>query len=57
MPSAEYMRQYRKDHPEYTKRENENLKEKLKNRYMNDPEYRERKKKVASEYYHSHKKV
>ena len=50
--SREYMKNYRQTHPEYYQRENERNKEKLKNRYINDEEYRENKKRISRENYH-----
>jgi len=57
MPTAEYMRNYRLTHPEYKERENENLKKKLKERYLNDAEYREKKKKDTLDMYYRRKTI
>lgn len=57
MPTAEYMKQYRINNPEYKEKENEKLKEKLKIRYNNDPEYREKKKKYALDTYYRSKSL
>jgi hypothetical protein len=54
---AEYMRNYRETHPEYKERENEKLKLKLRSRYNDDPEYREKKKKLALENYYKKKQI
>lgn len=53
---AEYMRNYRNSHPEYLARGNEKLKIKLQEKYKTDEEYRERKKKIALDYYYKTKK-
>lgn len=55
MPTAEYMKQYRINNPEYRIKENERLKEKLRIRYNQDTEYRERKKKYALDTYYKTK--
>lgn len=55
MPTAEYMKQYRINNPEYRIKENERLKEKLRIRYNEDTEYRERKKKYALDTYYKTK--
>jgi hypothetical protein len=57
MPTAEYMRNYRLEHPEYKEKENENMKKKLKERYSNDAEYREKKKKDALDMYYRRKTI
>lgn len=55
MPTAEYMKQYRLNNPDYRIKENEKLKEKLKIKYKEDPEYREKKKKYALDTYYRSK--
>lgn len=57
MPTAEYMRKYRLEHPEYREKENEKLKIRLKERYLNDIEYREKKKKEALNIYYRKKVI
>lgn len=57
MPTAEYMKQYRLNNPDYRIKENEKLKEKLKIKYKEDPEYREKKKKYALDTYYRSKSL
>lgn len=51
----EYMKNYRQTHPEYYQKENQRNKEKLKDKYKNDNEYREYKKRISKENYHKRK--
>ena len=45
-----HMMKYRANHPEYVEKENERIKQYLKDRYANDPEYREKKLEQMKKY-------
>lgn len=53
----EYMMKYRQTHLKYYERENERNKEKLRNKYKNDDDYRERKKNTSKENYYKRKAI
>jgi len=55
MPTAEYMRYYRLEHPDYREKEKIKDNEKKKDKYQNDPDFREKAKKKALERYYKKK--
>lgn len=51
MKNAEYMRRYRKSHPEYVQKKNDYFR----NRYNEDEEFREKHREYCHRYYLEHK--